>query len=143
VAAHRASSLQPSYYPLGYPMLYASGEKEKRRVRRGKGTEREEGKHGCMVRSGHGLLKVSLGLPMYGLRVATPETASWPFFGVAACRASSLWPSYYPFKYPMKYASGEWGRESKERGGKKGKRKGKGGGECMGVWQGTAMDYLK
>jgi hypothetical protein len=43
----------------------------------------------------------------------------------------------------MKYASGEWGRKSKERGVKKGKRKGKGGGECMGVWQGTAMDYLK
>jgi hypothetical protein len=39
----------------------------------------------------------------------------------------------------MKYATGEWGRESIERGVKKGKRKGKGGGECMGIWQGTAM----
>jgi hypothetical protein len=63
--------------------------------------------------------------------------------GVAARKASSLRQSYYPFKYPIKYASGEWGRESKERGVKKGKRKGKEGGECMGIWQGTAMTYLK
>jgi hypothetical protein len=139
----RASGLRPSYYPFGYHMMYASEEKEKTRMRRGRRKKREEGKHGCMVRGGHGLLRVSLELPMYGLRVATPETASRPFIGVAACRASSLWPSYYPFQYPMKYASGEWGRESKERGVKKGKRKRKGGGERMGVWQEVAMDSLK
>jgi hypothetical protein len=62
---------------------------------------------------------------------------------VAARKASSLRPSFYLFEYPIKYASGKWGRESKERGVKKGKRKGKGGGKCMGVWQGTAMDYFK
>jgi hypothetical protein len=43
----------------------------------------------------------------------------------------------------MKYASGEQGRKSKERGVNKGKRKGKEGGECMGIWQRTAMAYLK
>jgi hypothetical protein len=42
VAARRASGLRLSYYPFGYPMMYASEEEEKGRVRRGK--EREEGK---------------------------------------------------------------------------------------------------
>jgi hypothetical protein len=44
VAAHKASGLRPSYYPYGYPMMYASGEEEKRKVIRGRGKEREEGK---------------------------------------------------------------------------------------------------
>jgi hypothetical protein len=91
-----------------------------------------KGKHAHMERDCHGLLKVSLGLPMYALK--RPLAVS----GVAALRVSSLRPSYYPFEYPMKYASGEWGRESKERGGKKGKRKGKGGRECLTAVSGVA-----
>jgi hypothetical protein len=43
-AARKASGLQLSYYPFGYPMMYASKEEEKERVRRGRGKEREEGK---------------------------------------------------------------------------------------------------
>jgi hypothetical protein len=38
-------------------MMYVSEEEEKGRVTRGRGKEREEGKHGRMVRGGHGLLK--------------------------------------------------------------------------------------
>jgi hypothetical protein len=64
VAAREASGLRPSYYPIGYPMMYASEEEEKGRVRGGRGNEREEGKHGRMARGGHGLLKLSLGLTM-------------------------------------------------------------------------------
>jgi hypothetical protein len=44
VATRKASSLQPTYYFFGYPMMYASEEKEKGRVRKGKGKETEEGK---------------------------------------------------------------------------------------------------
>jgi hypothetical protein len=44
VAALRASCLWPFYYPFEYPMMYASEEEEKGRVRRGRGKEREEGK---------------------------------------------------------------------------------------------------
>jgi hypothetical protein len=40
MAARRASGLRPSYYPFGYPMMYASEEEEKGRVRRGRGKER-------------------------------------------------------------------------------------------------------
>jgi hypothetical protein len=53
VVAQKASGLRPSYYPYGYPMMYASEEEEKRRVIRGRGKEREEGKHGRMVMGGH------------------------------------------------------------------------------------------
>jgi hypothetical protein len=41
VATCKASSLRPTYYFFGYPMMYTSEEEEKRRVRRGKGKETE------------------------------------------------------------------------------------------------------
>jgi hypothetical protein len=41
VAARKASGLRPSYYPIGYPMMYASEEEEKGRVKKGKGKERK------------------------------------------------------------------------------------------------------
>jgi hypothetical protein len=64
VAARKAGGLRPSYYPYGYSMMYASEEEEKGRVTMGRGKEREEGKHGHMVRGGRGVLKVSLGITM-------------------------------------------------------------------------------
>jgi hypothetical protein len=128
VAARRASGLRPSYYPFGYPMMYASEEEEKGRGRRGRRKEREEGKHGRMVRSGHGLLRVSLG-----------PTMPYPY---TPCRRPPLKRLHDRFK--SGHPQGErpaaillplWiphdvhlrgGREGK---GAKGKRKGKEGGE--------------
>jgi hypothetical protein len=115
-------------------MMYTSEEEEKGRVQRGRGKEREEGKHNRMARGCHGFFKVSLGLPMYALRADTPEKASWPFQGWPPAERATCGRLITLLNTLKKYASGEWGRESKERDVKKGKRKGKGGGERMGVW---------
>jgi hypothetical protein len=141
VAACKESGLRPSYYPFGYPMMYASEEEEKGRVRRGRGKEREEGKHGLMARGGHGLLKLSLGLTM-----PYPSTpCGWP--PLKRPQSKRLRPSYYPHGYPMMYASEEEEKERVRRGRGKERKKGKawamvrGGHGLLKVSLGPTMPY--
>jgi hypothetical protein len=120
VAACKACGLRPSYYPYGYPMMYASEEKVK---------GRDEGKHGHMARGGHGLLQVSLGptMPYPSTPCGQPPLkrphgrlrggclqGKWP--------VAVLLPPWIPHDVRLR-----GGREGK---GEKRERKGKGGGEA-------------
>jgi hypothetical protein len=96
--------------------------------------------HGRMAGDGHGLLQVSLGptMPYPSKPCGRPL---WGTHGRMARGGHGL--LQVSLRSTMSYPCTPCGQPPREGKGVKGKRKKKGGGECMGVWQGTAMDYLK